>query len=70
MAEFSPRQARPVRRPDMIRPHTVADVTQGTAEQLITLRMQLMHGVNINDPQYFRFPTYQRLQLCFAGWPL
>ncbi|MFD3506049.1 cyanobactin biosynthesis system PatB/AcyB/McaB family protein [Nocardia sp. NPDC058666] len=57
-----PIQAPPVHRPDLIQPHTVIDVTHGTADQLIKVRLDLMHGANFNDPPYFAFPSYRRMQ--------
>jgi cyanobactin biosynthesis protein (PatB/AcyB/McaB family) len=59
---WMPKQAPPVRRPELIQPHTVIAVDHGSIEQLIKIRMDLMHGANFNDPAPFAFPIYQRAQ--------
>ena len=46
-----PLQSPPVRRPELIHPHRTVDLIHGTPEELITLRISLMHGANYNDPQ-------------------
>jgi cyanobactin biosynthesis protein (PatB/AcyB/McaB family) len=48
-----PLQSPPVRRPELIQPHRTVDIVHGTAEELIALRINLMHGANYNDPQSF-----------------
>jgi cyanobactin biosynthesis protein (PatB/AcyB/McaB family) len=50
MAAKPPPQAEPVRRPQVLPPHETVDVEHGTAEQLVDMRMELMHGANYNDP--------------------
>jgi cyanobactin biosynthesis protein (PatB/AcyB/McaB family) len=52
-----PPQSPPVRRPELIQPHRTIDVVHGTAEELVAMRVSLMHGANYNDPQYFNGPT-------------
>lgn len=56
-----PNQTPPIRRPELIQPHRCVDVVRGTPEQLIAMRMRLTHGANINDPQRFAYPSYERM---------
>jgi cyanobactin biosynthesis protein (PatB/AcyB/McaB family) len=58
-----PKQSPPVRRPELVDPHRTVDVARGTPEQLIAMRMRLMHGANFNDPAPFAFPGYVRMKL-------
>ena len=58
-----PTQAPPVRRPDLVHPHRAVDVVHGTPEQLLAMRMRLMHGANFNDPQYFEYPSFARMRV-------
>jgi hypothetical protein len=57
-----PRQVPPVRRPDLVQPHTVVDVVHGTPEQLIAMRMRLTHGANFNDPAPYDPPSPWRMR--------
>ncbi len=45
-----PPQVAPVRRPDVIPPHTTVDVSHGDLIGLLSVRLELMHGANHNDP--------------------
>ena len=63
-----PPQTPPVRRPDLVAPHTCVDLTHGTPGQLISIRMELMHGANFNDPPYWALPSYARLRLSAGAW--
>ena len=68
-----PIQAKPVKRPELIQPHTTVDVDHGDAADLVSIRSRLTHGANYNDPPRLRMPTYQRMkQTCFTcpvpGW--
>ena len=45
-----PIQAKPVKRPELIQPHTTADVEYGDGEDLVSIRSCLTHGANYNDP--------------------
>lgn len=58
-----PKQAPPVRRPELVHPHRTVDVVHGTTEQLIAMRMRLMHGANLNDPQCFAYASFERMKL-------
>lgn len=64
-----PIQARPVKRPELIQPHTVADVEHGTADDLVSIRARLTHGANFNDPPALRMPDYQRVKQTGIGSP-
>jgi|GEM_PF-838987 len=57
-----PKQAAPVKRPDIIYPHRAVDVTLGTIEDLLAIRIHLLHGANFNDPAAFQPRTYQQLK--------
>jgi len=62
-----PIQAPPVKRPDLIQPHTAVDVEHGTAEDLVSIRSRLTHGANYNDPPALRMPDYQQMkQTCYT----
>lgn len=58
-----PPQAPPVRRPELVRPHHAVEITHGTPEQLVRVRMALTHGANFNDPPAYTPPSYQRMRL-------
>ncbi|GLY30751.1 cyanobactin biosynthesis system PatB/AcyB/McaB family protein [Kineosporia sp. NBRC 101731] len=60
---FFPPQVAPVYRPSFVEPHRCVDVEHGTPEQRVAMRMRLMHGANFNDPQYFAYPSYQRMKV-------
>jgi cyanobactin biosynthesis protein (PatB/AcyB/McaB family) len=60
---LSPPQAPPVRRPDLVQPHRTVDFTRGTIAQLVSVRIELMHGANFNDPAPFAFPSYERMKV-------
>lgn len=62
---WMPPQAAPVRRPDVIAPHTVVDVVHGDLESLIAVRIELMHGANFNDPP--RYQAWSHHQLRASG---
>ncbi len=57
-----PKLSRPVKRPDIIYPHHAADVIHGTVEDLVSIRMKLLHGANYNDPAAFQYRSYQQLK--------
>ncbi|MEZ4552734.1 MAG: cyanobactin biosynthesis system PatB/AcyB/McaB family protein [Dehalococcoidia bacterium] len=53
MTAHPPPQLAPVRRPHFIQPHTCVEVDGGPLEQLLWIRMKLLHGANYNDPAYY-----------------
>ena len=59
---MQPRQSPPVRRPELVHPHRTVDVIHGTADQLVAMRIRLMHGANYNDPQRFAYPSFHRMR--------
>lgn len=61
-----PKQAPPVRRPQLIQPHHAVDVVHGKPDQLVAMRIGLMHGANFNDPQSFAYPSMERMRL--SAW--
>jgi cyanobactin biosynthesis protein (PatB/AcyB/McaB family) len=62
-----PPQAPPVRRPEVIAPHRCVETEHGSGDQLIHIRMRLMHGANFNDPQHYEHPTYGRMRVSIGG---
>lgn len=57
-----PQLSPPVQRPEIIYPHRVVDVINGSVEQLVRVRMKLLHGANFNDPPAFQERSYQQLK--------
>lgn len=49
-----PKQAQPVKRPQLIEPYKTVDVIQGEEESLLNVRFDLLHGANYNDPARLR----------------
>jgi cyanobactin biosynthesis protein (PatB/AcyB/McaB family) len=62
-----PKQAPPVKRPELIATHRAVDLIHGQLEDLISLRMDLLHGANFNDPPTFRLRSYQQLKTSGGG---
>lgn len=56
-----PKLSPPVKRPDIIYPHKSVDVIHGTPEDLVAIRMDLMHGANYNDPAQFQHKSYRQI---------
>lgn len=48
-----PSLAPPVKRPHFIQPALAVDVEHGSADELLSMRMRLLHGANYNDPAAF-----------------
>ena len=48
----------PVKRPHFVQPSTAVDVVSGDVEHLVSIRMDLLHGANYNDPAAFAYRTY------------
>lgn len=57
-----PKLSAPVKRPDIIYPHRAIDAVHGRPEDLLHIRMDLLHGANFNDPPQFQYPSYQQLK--------
>ena len=53
MASMLPRQAAPIKRPELVQPHETVDVVNGDPEDLFYVRIYLLHGANYNDPAGF-----------------
>jgi cyanobactin biosynthesis protein (PatB/AcyB/McaB family) len=53
-----PPQVAPIRRPDIIAPHLVVELNKGGIMSRVNTRIDLLHGANYNDPQYFRAVSY------------
>lgn len=66
-----PKLAPPVKRPDLIYPHRAVDVVNGRVEDLVHIRMELLHGANYNDPAAFEYRNCQSSPYncgCLAGF--
>ena len=57
-----PKLSPPVKRPDIIYPHRSVDVIHGRVEDLVHIRMDLLHGANYNDPAAFQNRSYQQIK--------
>lgn len=57
-----PKQAPPVKRGEVIAPHRAVDVIHGRVEDLIAIRLDLLHGANFNNPAAFRPRGYSQLK--------
>jgi len=57
-----PNLSPPVKRPDVIYPHRSVDFVHGTINDLLKIRMELLHGANYNDPAPFVHRNYQQLK--------
>jgi cyanobactin biosynthesis protein (PatB/AcyB/McaB family) len=57
-----PKQAPPVRRPEIIEPHRVVEVEKGTSQQLLRARLLLLHAANYNDPAPYAAPLLPRMR--------
>ena len=57
-----PKQSPPIQRTDLIHPHETVDVVHGNVEELVNIRMKLLHGANYNDPAGFQHRTYNQLK--------
>lgn len=66
-----PKQSPPIKRPELIQPHETVDVVHGSVDELVAIRMDLLHGANYNDPAGFQYRTYSQMKTsgcgCF-GW--
>ena len=58
-----PQQVPPLQRPELIQPHLGVDVEHGRPDDLFSIRMDLVHGANFNDPAPFNH-RYVRQQSC------
>ncbi len=58
-----PKQSPPVKRPHFVRTYECVDVIHGEGEDLLSIRMDLMHGANYNDPGQFQYPSYADLKM-------
>jgi cyanobactin biosynthesis protein (PatB/AcyB/McaB family) len=58
-----PNLSAPVKRPDIIYPHRAVDVVNGRVEDLVGIRMDLLHGANYNDPPAFQNRSYQQMKV-------
>lgn len=51
----------PVKRPHFVEPSTAVDVEHGRVEDLVAIRMDLLHGANYNDPAVFANRSYNQV---------
>jgi cyanobactin biosynthesis protein (PatB/AcyB/McaB family) len=57
-----PKQAPPVQRPEIVEPHRVVEVEEGTPQQRLGTRVLLLHGANYNDPAPYAVPLLPRMR--------
>lgn len=57
-----PQQSPPVKRPDLIQPYAAVDIIHGSIEDMVHIRMDLLHGANYNDPAAYAHRTYGQLK--------
>ncbi len=50
-----PKQTPPLKRPHFIQPFSAVDVENGDPDDLLGIRMDLLHGANYNDPPPFDY---------------
>jgi cyanobactin biosynthesis protein (PatB/AcyB/McaB family) len=62
-----PKLSPPVKRPDLIQPHEAVDVVHGSVEELVNIRMKLLHGANYNAPAGFQHRSYNQLKFSGCG---
>ncbi|MEH1872922.1 cyanobactin biosynthesis system PatB/AcyB/McaB family protein [Nostoc sp.] len=62
-----PKQSPPIKRPDLIQPHEAVDVVHGSVEELVNIRIRLLHGANFNDPAGFGYRSYNQLKTSGFG---
>lgn len=62
-----PKQSPPIKRPHFVRIHDCVDILHGRGEDLLSIRMDLMHGANYNDPAQFQYPAYGYLKMSGRG---
>lgn len=63
MSRLLPKQVLPVKRPHFVQPYDCVDVIHGRRADLISIRLELIHGANYNDPQVFQYPPYEYLMM-------
>ncbi|NEO84082.1 MAG: cyanobactin biosynthesis system PatB/AcyB/McaB family protein [Spirulina sp. SIO3F2] len=57
-----PKQSPPVCRPHFIQPASCVDVERGRPEDLVSIRIDLLHGANYNDPAAFANRSYDQIK--------
>ncbi len=66
-----PKQSAPVHRPHFVRPGTCVDLENGLPEDLVAIRIDLLHGANFNDPAVFAPRSYNQVMhsgRCGSGY--
>ncbi|MCT7966927.1 cyanobactin biosynthesis system PatB/AcyB/McaB family protein [Laspinema sp. D1] len=56
-----PKQAAPVKRPHFTQPALAVDLEDGEIEDLVHIRMDLLHGANYNDPAVYADRSYNQV---------
>ncbi|AFY58673.1 hypothetical protein Riv7116_6331 [Rivularia sp. PCC 7116] len=57
----------PVKRPHFMQPATSVDLENGRLEDLVHIRMDLLHGANYNDPAAFEYRSYNQVMTSRYG---
>jgi len=60
MIDRTPPQVAPVRRPELVQPHTVVDLKYGNEDELMRRLMAVVHSCNVNDPPRLDGATIHR----------
>lgn len=55
-----PHLSAPVKRPELVQPHTTVDVIHGEEEDRLEVLVWLVHGANHNDPPAFQLRSYEQ----------
>lgn len=63
--DLFPKQVPPVKRPHFIQPHLAVDTLHGSFEDLVSIRMKLLHGANFNDPAPWQFASFECRKGCY-----
>ena len=60
-----PKQVPPVKRPHFTQPALAVDVVNGRPQDLVAIRMDLLHAANYNDPAAYVSRNYN--QVMYSG---
>ncbi|MEA5536885.1 cyanobactin biosynthesis system PatB/AcyB/McaB family protein [Crocosphaera sp. XPORK-15E] len=63
----------PVKRPHFIQPSLSVDIEHGSIDELVAMRMRLLHGANYNDPAAYANRSFNQVMHSSAssasqGW--
>jgi cyanobactin biosynthesis protein (PatB/AcyB/McaB family) len=61
-----PKQSPPIQRPHFVQPASCVDVENGRPDDLVSIRIDLLHGANYNDPAAFAYRSYNHVM--YSSW--